>query len=466
MNIISLIFVVFICIVYISLTINNKIVKNLETRIKNSNIILLIASYVFIGYVSLKFAFILFLVSIFTWVGGNKNKYMKLSIICCILILAYFKYSNFFIENIYMILNMHNSPVLNIALPLGISFYIFSAISYIIDTNRKKNNSQSFLYVNLYLAFFPKLTCGPIQSSTDFFAQINKEKIINWENFSIGLQIFCFGLFKKMVLADRLGVFVDQVYSTPNIFNRITIILAVISYSFQIYFDFSGYSDMAIGIAKTLGINLPINFNLPYLSMNVTEFWKRWHITLSSWLQQYVYFSLGGNRKGKKRTYLNLIITMLIGGLWHGANWTYIIWGLFHGFGLAIHKYYIGKVKSGNILLVNKILSIGLTFIFVTFCWIFFRAESCSKAIEIIYLAVADHKGIYHPYLWIWIALIIYFLAVIFAYKHSRLTNIIQGYYPILCLNKFWNLVIFFIFCGLIIGLGYAGSSPFIYGAY
>lgn len=159
------------------------------------------------------------------------------------------------------------------------------------------------------------------------FDQIDKKRFVGWSSFASGIQIFVFGLFKKIVLADRLSVFVNQVYETPMAFGSLTVFLAAIAYSLQIYFDFSGYSDMAIGVARMFGINLPRNFNLPYLSHNVTELWKRWHITLSTWAQEYLYISLGGNRKGRARTYINLILTMVIGGIWHGANWTYIVWG-------------------------------------------------------------------------------------------------------------------------------------------
>lgn len=292
------------------------------------------------------------------------------------------------------------------------------------------------------------------------------------------MEIFLFGLFKKIVLADRLSVFVNQVYEMPNTFSSLTVFLAVISYSFQIYFDFSGYSDMAIGVGKILGFDLPKNFNLPYLAHNVTELWKRWHITLSTWLMNYLYISLGGNRKGKIRTYLNLILTMLIGGIWHGANWTYVFWGLLHGLALAVHKAWMdltgsAKKKHNAVLTV---ISIILTFLFTTFCWIFFRSESLTQAFEIIGRIFSFKKGVFQPYYLLFANLIIYFIAVIFASVRSKKetkpepkklnVSFVDGYYPVLDLSKFWQIVLFFVFVGLIICLAYTGGSPFIYGNY
>ena len=243
------------------------------------------------------------------------------------------------------------------------------------------------------------------------------------------------------------------------------------------YFDFSGYSDMAIGVSKMIGIELPRNFNLPYLSHNVTELWKRWHITLSSWLQEYVYISLGGNRKGTFRTYLNLVLTMLIGGLWHGANWTYVIWGLLHGIALAVHKLWMKISNSSEKYhsTIGNILAIVFTFLFTNLCWVFFRAESIEKAFVIIKRIISFESGVSQPYMWFFIALIILIIASIVALLHSKnnLSNItkknisfVDGYYPIVKLESFWGLVIFFVFCGLILCWAYTGGSPFIYGTY
>ena len=380
---------------FLLLKLTNRIVKDDGKSINMANLILLIASYVFVFYADWRFVAVLAVLTLTTWYCAKKEKARKYGIIIAILVLVFFKYTNFFVESFAKIFGA-DCTTLNIILPLGISFYTFSAISYIFDVSRGKVLQRSLMDLALYLAFFPKITSGPIQCSEDFFDQIDKKRFVGWSSFASGIQIFVFGLFKKIVLADRLSVFVNQVYETPMAFGSLTVFLAAIAYSLQIYFDFSGYSDMAIGVARMFGINLPRNFNLPYLSHNVTELWKRWHITLSTWLQEYLYISLGGNRKGRARTYINLILTMVIGGIWHGANWTYIVWGVLHGLALAVHKIWMtvtgSRTKKHSIF--AHVISICLTFLFTTFCWIFFRAESLSQAVLIIKCIFSFESGL------------------------------------------------------------------------
>lgn len=475
MQMISFIFFGFVMFVFILLYCVNKFIKNESLSNNIANWILLISSYLLILYVDWRFVLVILFTTVSTWFFAHKKN--SLGIIINLLILIFFKYTNFFIKSFESLFG-HDIVLLNIILPLGISFYIFSAIGYLVDVKKGKLNARSFKDVALYLSFFPKLTSGPIQKSSDFFNQIDKVRKIGFDTFSPGIQIFVFGLFKKLVFADRLSVFVDQVYSTPMAFGSFTVLLAAIAYAFQIYFDFSGYSDMAIGVGKILGFELPKNFDLPYLSRNVTEFWKRWHITLSSWLQEYLYIGLGGNRKGKIRTYINLLLTMILGGLWHGANWTYIIWGLLHGLALVVHKLWMKITNSNNRKsnVFGKITSTVLTFIFITFCWIFFRAESMEQALSIIKIIFEFKVGLEQPYLWLFLALIVWFVVIVFAYNNSKKNNNLEtnknnychihGYYPIVDLTKFWGLVFFFTFCGLLLCLAYAGGSPFIYGNY
>ncbi|MHB9291329.1 putative Peptidoglycan O-acetyltransferase [Hollandina sp. SP2] len=310
--------------------------------------ILLIASYIFYGWWDWRFCFLMFILTVVSYVSAiqldkqpaNKS-YLFLGVAVPLFILGIFKYFNFFISSFAGIFGIHNVSSLNIILPVGISFYTFQSLSYTIDVYRKKLKAEkSFIRLALYIAFFPQLVAGPIVRASDFLPQLNEKRNINLNNFKIGIQIFSFGLFKKIVIADWLSVFVDDVFRTPNAFHAISLILAVIAYSIQIYFDFSGYSDMAIGCAKCLGYDFVRNFNLPYISRNITEFWRRWHISLSSWLKEYLYIPLGGNRRGNIRTYINNMITMLLGGLWHGANWTFLAWGGAHGIMLCIHKIY------------------------------------------------------------------------------------------------------------------------------
>jgi alginate O-acetyltransferase complex protein AlgI len=295
-----------------------------------------------------------------------------------------------------------------------------------------------------------------------------------------GIQIFVFGLFKKVVLADHLAVFVDDVFYAPASYNTPTILLAAVSYSLQIYYDFSGYSDMAIGIAKTFGIALPQNFNLPYMASNVSEFWKRWHISLSSWLQEYVYIPLGGSRAGNGRTYVNLMAIMLISGLWHGNGWTFLTWGALYGVMSCMYRFYKRiadkPLKHGKELHLGRkkqrlhinILCVLLNFSMVTLFWIFFRADSMQDALAVIKGIFVYQDGISQMYIWSILAIVILVYASLLAYRKALVNKktAICGYYPILDLTRFWALVLFFTFIGATIIFGYFGETSFIYGGF
>ena len=313
------------------------------------------------------------------------------------------------------------------------------------------------------------MIAGPIIRGKDFFPQVEEYRGVNWDAFKTGIQIFVFGLFKKIVLADHLAVFVDDVFHAPSAFNTGTVILGVISYSLQIYLDFSGYSDMAIGISKIVGFDFKPNFNLPYIAQNISEFWKRWHISLSSWFQDYLYIPLGGSRKGTGWTYLNLMIVMLISGLWHGAGWTFIIWGAFHGIASCFNKLLWRKMK-----VIGSFLNGLLTFIFVTLFWVAFRANTVSDAVNVWKFMFTAHSGINQPYTWTFFAIICLAVSTVVAFVKSKKAGsvdkngklLINGFYPVLDLSKFWCLVAFFTFCGLTIIMGYFGNTAFIYGAF
>ena len=261
----------------------------------------------------------------------------------------------------------------------------------------------------------------------------------------------------------------DDVFYAPTAYNTGTVILAAISYSLQIYFDFSGYSDMAIGVSKILGFDFKPNFNLPYISQNVSEFWKRWHISLSSWFQDYLYIPLGGSRKGHIRTYINLMIVMLISGLWHGAGWTFIVWGALHGIASCVNRAFGNKMKT-----LGSYVNIVITFIFVTLFWVVFRADSLSKAVIVWTRMFTVHSGINQPYTWSFFAIVCLIIGTIVAWKHSKkISNfdkdgklVVKGFYPVLDLSKFWSQVAFFTFCGLTIIMGYYGNTAFIYGVF
>ena len=382
-----------------------------------------------------------------------------------LVVLGVFKYFNFFVKSFTDLLGMENPGALAIILPVGISFYTFQSMSYTIDVMRGQIKSHSFLNVALYVAFFPQLVAGPIVKASDFIPQLEKDHMLTKADFLEGIQIFSIGLFKKMVIADNLSVFVDDVFAKPMAFSSVSVILAVISYSIQIYCDFSGYSDMAIGVAKCLGYNFERNFNVPYISKNVSEFWKRWHISLSTWLQQYLYISLGGNRKGVARTYINLLLTMVLGGLWHGASYNFIIWGLLHGLALCVHKLWMKVKKPWKSNWFTTLVSMLGTYIFVCICWVFFRAENLSLALSVIGKMFIWTPGIVQIFSWTIFALTVMLLthSVVLIRQRKRDLPKAEGYYPLVNLSTIKGQTLFFIFLGLILCLAYANSNPFIY---
>src|SRR5574344_2579831 len=299
----------------------------------------------------------------------KRKSLLVLSILIDLGFLAYFKYANFFVGTISTIIG-HNFQPWDIFLPVGISFFTFQSLSYTIDVYRGDLKPlTSVLEYAFYVSFVPQLVAGPIVRATDFAPQIRKPVVITKDMFARGVYFIIIGLIKKAVISDYISLnFVDRIFDNPALYSGFECLMGIYGYALQIYCDFSGYSDMAIGIALLLGFRFPKNFDAPYKSATITEFWRRWHISLSSWLRDYLYISWGGNRKGKLRTYVNLMITMLLGGLWHGATLNFVFWGLFHGIALVFEKITNSyKLFSKNIFL--KITSIFLTFNFVTFCW-------------------------------------------------------------------------------------------------
>ena len=298
--------------------------------------------------------------------------------------LAYFKYTNFFITNINTVMGSTFS-LYDIVLPVGISFYTFQTLSYTIDVYRKElKPTKKFMDFLFFVSFFPQLVAGPIVRAKYFIPQISQKLKLTTAQFNYAFFIIIGGLIKKAVISDYISVnFVDRIFDTPNAYTPFENLMAMYGYAIQIYCDFSGYSDIAIGLALLLGFTLPVNFRTPYQSRSITEFWKRWHISLSTWLKDYLYISLGGNRKGKWRTYRNLFLTMLLGGLWHGASWKFVLWGMFHGVALAVERFFKGIVKIPNNAFV-RLIQIVLTFHFVSFAWLFFRAKDFATVKEII----------------------------------------------------------------------------------
>lgn len=466
-------------LIFLALT-NTKLFAGMDVKAlrRIRHIILLVSSYVFYGWWDWRFCFLMLFMSAAAFASAlmiSKQRHVKLfkilGIACPLIILGFFKYFNFFISTFSTVFGITNVGALNIILPMGISFYTFHVLSYTIDVMRGKvKPTESFVDMALYIAFFPQLVAGPIVKASFFLPQLSEDRNVSTDNIAKGIQIFLFGLFKKIVIADYLSVFVDNVFSVPKAYSALTVILAIISYSIQIYFDFSGYSDMAIGCAKCLGYDLPRNFNLPYLSQNVSEFWKRWHISLSSWLKEYLYISLGGNRKGKIRTYINLMATMVLGGLWHGANWTFVFWGFLHGAALCVHKLFLSlKKKKSALSAAIKVVNVITTYVFVCIAWVFFRAGSFENAVLIISRLFVWNTGITQIYTWTILSVMLLAgatsVAIVKSHKSGtgEETGIAEGFYPIFDLNKFWPLVLVIFFAGLTFGLAYTGLSPFIY---
>ncbi len=342
-------------------------------------------------------------------VTGKRNRKLILvfSIVINLGLLFYFKYTNFFIELINDFTNGHIQP-LHLILPIGISFYTFENLSYTIDVYRHKFKPvQSFLDYCFFLSFFPKLVMGPIVRASDFIPQIRQDIYLTKEDVAKGLYLILGGLFKKVVISDYIYVnYVQYIFDDPSRHSGIECLLGVYGYAMVIYCDFSGYSDMAIGMAKWMGFTINENFDSPYKSSSITEFWRRWHMSLSSWLKDYLYISLGGNRVGKVRQYLNLMITMILGGLWHGASLNFVVWGAMHGVALAIDKVRLSIFKYSSPpgkwqRHVLKALGVLLTFHFVCFCWIFFKASSFEDArIIIIQIATNFNASAWKPLLW------------------------------------------------------------------
>ena len=369
-----------------------------------SKIFLVFASLFFYSWWNFLYLPLILFSIIFNYLIGNniskvyldqkgKNKTLLIiGITINILMLVYFKYSDFFIVNFNYIFN-ENIPVLNLSLPLAISFFTFQQIAYLVDCFNKEIENSGFLNYCIFITFFPQLIAGPIVHHKEIIPQvsstINKNK--NFRNISVGIFIFSIGLFKKIVLADNFSIWASAGFDNTYSLDFFESWFTSFSYTFQLYFDFSGYTDMAIGAALLFNFKLPINFNSPYKSLDIQDFWRRWHITLSRFLKEYIYIPIGGNKISKYRTYLNLMTVFIIGGIWHGAGWTFILWGFLHGLGIIINR--IWKIFDINL---SKFISWFITFNFINFSWIFFRANNFGDALNII-KGMIGLNGIFLP---------------------------------------------------------------------
>lgn len=372
---------------------------------KWQNRMLIVASCIFYGAWNWKFLFLLwgtmvidYNVGLFlskTEIPQKRKLILSVSLIANLVVLGFFKYFNFFAANLQSLAAFFNFPLnihfLNIVLPVGISFYTFQAMGYTIDVYRRNvEPCKRFLDFAVFVTFFPQLVAGPIERAGHMLPQIQKTRTLRMDWIYEGTYLILFGLFQKIYIADNLAKLVEPVFSSAPPYNGIQVLFVVYAFAFQIFCDFAGYSNMARGLARLLGFDLVINFNLPYFATSPSEFWQKWHISLSRWLRDYLYISLGGNRKGAWLTYRNLMITMFLGGLWHGASWTFVIWGLYHGMLLVV--YHLGelltrnfpKIKNGLITKTWSILKMAVFFHLVCIGWIFFRAKSLTQALEML----------------------------------------------------------------------------------
>ncbi len=452
-------------------------------KITLRNVLILGASYLFYGWWDWRFLFLIVFSSFVDFfVGhalGNSEKpkrrklLLLLSLVSNLGLLMYFKYANFFIDSFVQSFKFFggeiNSVTLNIILPVGISFYTFQTLSYTIDIYYKKiHPTRNILAFFSFVAFFPQLVAGPIERAKHLLPQFFVVHKFNYKYARSGVLLMAFGLFKKMVIADRLGILVNQVYNDPESYGGGALVIATIGFAFQIYCDFSGYSDIAIGASRTLGFDLMKNFDSPYFSKSITEFWRRWHISLSTWFRDYVYIPLGGSRKKEFRVYLNLFIVFLVSGLWHGAAVTFIIWGAIHGLVIVLEKAFANygfKVSRKGV--VKGLIFMPLTFVIATFAWIFFRANSMadamyvasgvfdfSKSNPIFELGLAKHE--------FYAACAAVGLLLIFDAIHKKYGAIkLLDKVPMVLRQLFYVIIIFAI---LIFGIyGEDGVSEFIY---
>jgi D-alanyl-lipoteichoic acid acyltransferase DltB (MBOAT superfamily) len=385
-------------------------------------ILLLVASCVFYMFFIPIYILILFVTITIDYVAGinietSKGKgrkiFLALSVVSLCAFLFFFKYFNFFNANFAAMARFldlrYPIPLLNIILPIGLSFHTFQSLSYVIEVYRGRQKAErNFGIYALYVMFYPQLVAGPIERPQNLLHQFYEEHRFDARRVADGLKLMLWGMFKKVVIADRLAAFVNQVYDKPHDYTGLWLILATVFFAFQIYCDFSGYSDIAIGAANVMGFRLMQNFNRPYFAKSIGEFWKRWHISLSTWFRDYLYIPLGGNRVGVPRWYFNLFITFLVSGLWHGANWTYVVWGALNGAYLIAGIWYnqlVGprippRSRIGN--LAKVLGTFGLT----CFAWIFFRARNIGEAIHIVGSMVRDLPAQFDYVLWISLQLV------------------------------------------------------------
>lgn len=394
---------------------------------------------------------------------GRRKAMAAISIVLSLSVLGFFKYANFFLWNWNQMVQGNFQP-LDIILPVGISFYTFQSISYIVDVYKGRvNPTETWLEYVFFLSFFPALVAGPIVRADYFIPQIRENHHATRTELYAALWLIIIGIIKKAVIADYIAQYNDLIFDNPGGYSGFESLMGVIGYTMQIYCDFSGYSDMAIGIALIMGFRLSKNFNFPYKSRNLSDFWRRWHISLSTWLRDYVYIPLGGNRRGTFRTYLNNFLTMLIGGLWHGAAWKFVFWGAMHGVGLAIHKATLPITRRIPDTWPVRMLSWAVTMLFVSLLWVFFRAASWTDSWLIIKSIFTDFSLSYAgPFLQVRSTWIVMMLVIIV--MHSMPTRWVDTISTAFVKSP-WivKLMLFLVTIQLVLEFAGSDVAPFIY---
>ena len=448
----------------------------LKSRRKKMMLFVIAFSLYFFYKSSGIFFLLLVATSIFDWwvaqfIESSKNRTQRrialtVSLVFSLGILLYFKYGNFVMFNFDALIGGNFQPM-DLIMPVGISFYTFRTISYVVDVYRGKIQPvDDYLDHLFFLSYFPCLVAGPIVRSCDFNPQVLENKPATRQMIYGGLFLVMLGILKKAVFADYIAQYNNIAFGNPTGYTGFELLMAVLGFTMQIYCDFSGYSDMAIGLSSIMGYDLGINFNYPYRSLNVTEFWHRWHITLSTWLRDYVYIPLGGNRKGKLRQHFNLMVTMLLGGLWHGAAWTFVVWGAGHGIALCVHKLCKPWLDTISSTRITRFISWLLTFTFVAFLWIFFRANSFHTADQVIRGILTDFEWAYLPVFLARRSTWCIMLAIIFG-LHFVPRHIWDKLRDRFIAAPWWlKLVIFIVLIQLVLQFASATVQPFLYSQF
>ena len=446
-----------------------------NTNLKAQNSLILISSYVFYGWWDFRFLSLIFLSTIVDYIIGlnipkqDSDKKQKFLLWCSVLfnlsVLGFFKYYNFFVDSWIDLFSSVGYEIksvwtLNIILPVGISFYTFQTMSYTIDIYRKKlEPTKDFISFASFVSFFPQLVAGPIERASNLLPQILKKRSFKYEQGIQGFRLIIWGMFKKVVIADSLAPIVDGTFNNYQDFGGGTLWMGAIYFGFQIYCDFSGYSDIAIGTSKLFGFELMSNFKFPYFSRNIGEFWRRWHISLSTWFRDYLYIPLGGSKHGKLRSIRNIFVIFLVSGFWHGANWTFIVWGLYHSilflpsFMFNTNRNYTSSIIGENSYLptIKEFLQVGITFLLVSIGWVFFRSENINNSFKFLNQMFTDFS-FKSEFEWLNIYLLCFIIIEFLIRKNERLT---EKYF-----NYDWIL---FSIISLAILLFLSGEEQFIY---